>query len=314
MTAYNNLVSDSDGYGMLNDVVFHHRHGPEQLLVPPRVPIDTVDRFLKDKLKPGLDHEQVDRAGDVARFYHRTDAVPLFLAFLTRKEKTAENVLISISALRAIGNLGADDQQKDAADYYAYLLAHPMFEQTAPMMLELVFHLSAVPAKTVTDAFDTRLTRFAAADKNAKTPSPAYAAAIRQAKAVLPATLAARALKDKILAIKDPASQAKPVARLYLGLDSTGVADWPKWSAFQLMNIVLLAGPLAPPPAPAPAAPVNAALNAALAAIPPTDPSEYRSSAAGRGLKALAFFNADLTPQQQEALRHDQTRRFQLQA
>src|SRR4051794_15005911 len=118
MDPYNSTVSNDAGYKMLEDVVFHQQHGPEELLVPPRVPTDTVDRFLKDKLKPGLAYEPVDRCGDVARFYHRTDAVKLFLAFLTRNEKKADELRVSISALRAIGNLGDEEQQKAASDYY----------------------------------------------------------------------------------------------------------------------------------------------------------------------------------------------------
>jgi hypothetical protein len=302
MDPYTKTVSDDDGYKMLEDVVLHHRHGPEELLVPPRVPVDTVDRFLKDKVKPGLAHESVDRAGDVARFYHRTDAAKLFLALLTRKEKTAADLLVSISALRAVGNLGDDEQQKAAAEYYAYLLAHAQFDAVSSQMIELLFHLSLVPAKSATDALTARLARVTAAEKNKAEPSPTLAIAERQLHS-LTAVLAARIAKDKILAIKDPAAQAKPVARLYLGFDNVGQADWFKWSALQLMTIVRVSGP----------DPAVAGLQAALTAAATTDPKEFRDAAASRGLKAVKFLGGTLTPEQDEALEHDNSRRFQLQ-
>jgi hypothetical protein len=305
---YNDRVSDADGQRLLTNLLTFHRHNIDDVLVPPRLPLETVDQFLADNVKPSLTGEAAEHIADVAHFYHRTASVPLFQALLTGNERSDDDLRRSIEALRAIGNLGDADAQKAAADYYLKLLAHPRFDTIALPMIELLFHLSPVPPQPPADALQARIARLLAHEQDKDDPSPFLLAARRNLASDLPATLAARAAKDKLPPLAEPAARAKPLARFYLGLDNVGQANWVKWSASELMAIVLATG--APP---GNTTPVNAALHAALAAIPPKDPEEFRTLATGRGVKALNFFAAKLTPEEQTALDHDNTRRFQLQ-
>jgi hypothetical protein len=300
---YNDRLSDADATRLLTDRLTFHRHNIDDVLVPPRLPLETVERFLAENVKPTLNAEAAEHIVDVAHFYHRTDSVKLFQALLTGNERSSDDLRRSVESLRAIGNLGDAEAQKAAADYYLKLLAHPQFDTVAVPMIELLFHLSPVPSQPPADALQARIARLLAAETDKDNPSPFLLAARRNLASDLPATLAARAAKDKLPPLAAAPARAKLLARFYLGLDNVGQANWFKWSAFELMAIVLTAGP----------DPVNAALHAALAAIPPKDPEEFRTLATGRGVKALNFFAAHLTPEEKTALDHDNTRRFQLQ-
>jgi hypothetical protein len=301
---FKDYVDDATGRAELREMIHHDRHGPEELLVPPCVRREVALEVLLLEVTPLLQNEEMERAGDVARFYVLSQAVKNFTATLRRREQTVPDLLQSIECLRAMGDLGNDEQQAQATEYFDHLLAHPLFEKTVPQFIECYFHLPALASERNLTA---TLGRSLQAAKHAAGVStePSNEAIMLEAYlgSDLPVTEHAKDLKHKTLGEKDNLARATFLARFYLGLDAPGGIDWVKWSCFEIMREVLRTSETN----------AVAGMRAALAAVMPDESLEYQALARGRALKAILFLKGQLDQQQKNWLAQDKTRRFQLQ-
>jgi hypothetical protein len=300
---FKDYVTDAEGRTQLRQMIHHERHGSEQLLVPPRIRREVALEVLDLEVTPSLKGEEPQRAGDVARFYVLSQVTKNFAAMLQRGEHGIMDVVRSIECLRVMGDLGTDEQQAQAADYFDYLLANPLFEKTVPQFIECYFHL---PAGANEKNLAARLQRLLQAARPAGSASaePSNQAIMLEdyLQGDLPVTQHAKELRHKILGEKDNQKRATLLARLYLGVDAPGGVDWVKWSAFEIMREVLQTSEIN----------AVAGLRTALAAVAPQESREFQERARGRALKAMLFLKGELDQQQKLWMEEDKTQRFQL--
>lgn len=303
---YKNYVEDAAGRDQLRQMIHHHRHGAEDLVVPPRVRREVALEVLVLEVTPALGAEEMERAADVARFYVLPPALKNFSALLRRKEQTVLDLVRSVECLRVMGDLGNAEQQTEAAAYFDYLTGHPLFEKVVPQMIECYFHLEAATEQGLA----SRLENQVQLAKSRLAASPASEEAERDAIMLdeqlhgdLPVFKHAKGFKQKLLTEPDPLKRSTGLARTYLGLDAPGGIDWPKWAGFEIMREVFNAHEQN----------AVAGLRAALNSVAGESP-EFEAQARGRALKAIRFLAGRVDTEEARWLEAgDRTRRFQLQ-
>ena len=87
LPTYQEYKPDERARRQISAVVFHDRHGDEELLVPTRVNPEVVTEFLDQQVSAELDWEPLLRCADLARFYVQTEAVASFEKLLNKSVK-----------------------------------------------------------------------------------------------------------------------------------------------------------------------------------------------------------------------------------
>lgn len=288
----------------LHDMLHHRRSGPEDVLVPTRVRREVAESFLTEQITTNLGPEQLQRAGDIARFYVVRSAVPRFAALLVRKEQTAGDLMKAIECLRVLGDLGDESQQQLANEYFDLLLVHPRFVEVIPQMLECYVHLNSASGEVkLAAAIRRRLAAIANQRAEGTEPSDESVRLQEYLEGDLPVATQARSRKEALLGEKDPARRAAALARFYLGIDAYGVIEWPKFAAFKLQQELQQNG----------AENVIKGFQQALETIPEKETADFKEQARARAFKAILYFGGDLSAPQKQWLENQRTGRFQLQ-
>ncbi|MEN6426756.1 MAG: hypothetical protein ABFE13_15460 [Phycisphaerales bacterium] len=306
--AYEQYRLDEEGKQLLDRMMHHNRRDGafDPLMVPVRVRPEVAAKFLTENVKAPLQQWiEARRAGEIARFYNVTEVAGLFVKLLDHQEKSADDLCRSIECLVALGELGDEELQKQATGYLDHIAAHQLLEKVLQPAVQCLFYL---PQKATPQKLLDRIRQFTQqARASAGSPAEGEENASRweeYSEAEIPLVLHAREHRLKLLAEKDPAERSVALARLYLGLDAPGnFPDWHKWAALRLMRETFQDKP----------EPRVTGIRSALAAIPDSEPQEYKDHARGRGVKAILFFKGSLDAQEQRWYDADRTPRFQLQ-
>jgi hypothetical protein len=233
-----------------------------------------------------------------------TSAVQYFADLLQKNESNVAMVRRSIECLRVIGNLGNDEQQQKAADYFNYLLTRKETGELISQMIECYFHLAETVKANLVTRLNQLLQLALAKQTDPEEPSEEAIMLEQYLESDLPVTQYAKEHKVKLLAEKDDLKRATGLARTYIGLDDPGAIGWPKWSSFEIMAEIQRTSDEN----------AVAGLREALATVPQDEDQEYKDYAQGRALKAIVFLGGTLDPEQEQWLdEEDETRRFQLQ-
>ncbi|MCP4246832.1 MAG: hypothetical protein GY778_07260 [bacterium] len=302
LPTYQEHKPDEQARRQIGAVVFHDRHGDEELLVPTRAKPDVVTQFLEEQVTDALDWEPLLRCADLARFYVHTDAVASFEKLLNRNARTQEDLLKLVECIRLIGDLGDDDQRENAVPYFEYVLDHEAAAQVMDHVLPCLFHLSGQPGRKDVDA---RLQKQIgnAERRQRQGPGKAEPAELQaQRTLALPILFDAAAKRGRILQEPHDLARATALASAYLGLNNPGGVDWPTWAAFAIMGEIQRTSDEN----------VVAGLEAALTELSDKEDEQYKRLARARATRAIAFFGGRLADDRRGWLAFDDVGRQQL--
>jgi hypothetical protein len=300
MPTHADYYADEEARDLLRAMVYHHRHGDEELQVPPRCRPEVAEEFLKQAVKDSLSYEELQRAGDVARFYVLRDSVELFSNLIQNNAQTTHDVLKLIECLRVMGDLGDQAANEEAAVHFDYVLQHREAAPVIDLVIECYFHLDEVGKDDVAKRLEERIAALKKRPGNGTADELVRLEA--HLEAALPVTLRAKIHKAKLLADEDRAARAIGLARAYIGLDDLSAIDWPKWAAFEVMAEIERSS----------VDNVVAGLQSALGEIGDAEKQEFKQYARARGARAITFLGGDLTKVQEGWMSFGQVRRFQL--
>lgn len=234
---------------MANDLrITTVRHGPEkarQLLADhvfggkyklPRVPrgIDRafVSKFITESIKPDSPRDAYFKTLDVVRFYERPDVVPHLLAALNRREAEFVDLMRSLGAIQAAGDVGAPEQGATAAAYLdAAIIPHAKAETVYPTIGETLVVLapSGSPA-----GFRKRIEREIQIREPLQNDSEEAMMAFDKVVEVRDQTLAgaeAASAGKKGLLAKKPPERAPDLVAIYLGKHALAGRYMSTWAA-----------------------------------------------------------------------------------
>ncbi len=302
LPTYQEYKPDEQARRQIGAVVFHDRHGDEELLVPTRANPDVVKEFLQEQVTDALAWEPLLRCADLARFYVQTDAVSLFEKLLNKSAATQEDLLKLVECIRLIGDLGSDDQRENAVGYFEYVLDHEVALAVMDHVLPCLFHLSGQPGRKNVDAhLQKQIGKTEARQR--KGPGSADPAELQaQRSLALPILFDAAVERVRILEEPEDLARATALARAYVGLTNPGGVDWPAWAAFAIMAEIQQSSDEN----------AVAGLEAALSALSDKEDEEYKRLARARATRAIAFFGGRLADDRRGWLAFDDAGRQQL--
>ena len=227
------------------------RHGPEkarELLRGhvfggkykiPRVPrgIDPafVSRFIIEEIKPDSPRDAYQKTLEVVRFYERQDVVDHLMRALSRREAEFVDLMRSLYALQAAGDVGNQTQRQAAAQYLdGVIVPHPKADLVHAAIGETAVTLA--PTGT-TAAWAKRIER----DINLRAPHQdeneesmmAYDKAVEVKEQLLPGAEAEIAGKQKLFA-KKPPERAPDLVQMYQGSSPLSGTYMRTWAARQI--------------------------------------------------------------------------------
>lgn len=299
---YQEYKPDDQARRQIGTVVFHDRHGDEELLVPTRVNPDLAKEFLDQHVGAGLKWEPLWRCADLTRFYVQTEVLPNFEKLLNKSARSPEDLLKTVECIRLLGDLGSDAQRESAVPFFEYALDHESAGQVMNHVLQCVFHLSDLLRREDVDARLQKRIQSAERGPRRRTRDTDPAELQAQRTLALPILFNAGAERVRILQEADDLRRATELARTYLGVTDVGGIDWPTWAAFAIMGEVQRSSD----------ANVVAGLQAALEEIPEGEDERFVRQARARSARAIGFFGGSLTRQQMDWLAFGTVRRFQL--
>ena len=135
------LLDEETAKSRLRDYIFHKRASTERVFVPHRIPREVASQFIRDEVDVELRPENMDNAGNAARFYFLKDCVDHFGSFLGAQVRDVSDALRTMACIRLLGNLGEKDQQNQAFEAFERLVQHRMLDQFAEPLIQTYFHL-----------------------------------------------------------------------------------------------------------------------------------------------------------------------------
>jgi hypothetical protein len=116
-------LKEADARKVLDQYVFARdpRHAEQ---VPQNVDPAFVPKYLQEVVIDKLPPERAWRIRDVMDTYDTRDSMSLLDQYLDRKESKPEPFDRSVCCVWTMAEIGREDRQKQAADYYGYLLHH----------------------------------------------------------------------------------------------------------------------------------------------------------------------------------------------
>lgn len=315
---YRRFHSHVEANGLMERYVYFDVHGPIDLFVPTRLDPAHAEAWCLalagDPVRGSkLKNDQAERLANIARFCDLPSVAAAMRAiadapFPTPKVPLPQGVIPAprgmyrrLVVVRALGDLGSADEQADAAARHTAMMDEPDARSATSQIVESFFHLGpqADPAPTREFLASKRTAMLAGVADRDKLPREALDA-IDDADNVFPMVLDAWKRKHEILTDTDGVSRCTALARLYIGMDDPGGADWQSWASFQLMHEAWSTRDRTDP--------IHGrthlmqGLRAAAEGLDPADAPDFLDQARARLSKAIHFFGGTLTKDQSEWL------------
>ena len=204
--------------------------------LPKRANPTFVDEFVKTSLdKDEPNSEQVARCGELMRFYTLNERAGQLIKLLNKQERQVPQFERSLEAVKLLGDLGDEGQQKQAADYYGYLATHYLAPNYYPRLVDLFFHLPEdADQQMIERPLKNRMTALQpkiASDQDAEVEYYELEDLMNDR---LPTVLKAKTHKHELLKNKDAKKRRRDVGRCYLRFDRNAYVDLRAWAAMAL--------------------------------------------------------------------------------
>jgi len=222
------VVSEQQARTELESYIFGGQYGR------PAVPRDLerhfVDRFIRTRVDRRASPSAFQRSRWAADWYDLQSLADHFEGLLDRSERTEKSYDQSLGIVALIGAVGTADQARRAADYWTYLVGHPLAAERFDRVLDTFSALAPYAnAQPLAQRLNAEL-------QTLKRGSDEYERVDQELNNNLPRAQGEARLQMEILGSPDSV-KVKRLARLYAGWDEVESVELTWWSARWLRRI-----------------------------------------------------------------------------
>ena len=213
--------------------------------LPKRVDPAQAGQFVEDVFNADeLTDRIISRCGELMRFYDlRGQAKPL-PKYLKRDEQELEDFARSVTIVALLADLGDKPLQKEAVEYFQYLVKHKQASDAYPRLIDLFFHLPEdADPKWASDPIEKQMQDAKSKMDDDEDAEVRFYTLEDLLNDRLPTVLKARQVKYKILGLEAAPRRRLELVQLYLEMERNAYVDLHTWSMMMLQRECNEAGP-----------------------------------------------------------------------